>query len=108
VFLNREESLHIFNQVTTAIRFTWALEQSIAKKEAPQWLHRADWGPGYFQADDFERPLLKNIEELPRFRNMMAHPKHFNMVTPPRSPLSAFQLLTDIVSRLWPGDSQEG
>jgi hypothetical protein len=43
------------------------------------------------------------IEELPRFRNMMAHPKHFNLVTPPRSPLSAFQLLTDIVSRLWPG-----
>jgi hypothetical protein len=42
------------------------------------------------------------IEELPRFRNMMAHPKHFNLVTPPRSPLSAFQLLTDIVSRLWP------
>lgn len=42
------------------------------------------------------------IEELPRLRNMMAHPKHFNLVTPPRSPLSAFQLLTDIVSRLWP------
>ena len=30
------------------------------------------------------------IEELPRFRNMMAHPKHFNLVTPPGSPLSAF------------------
>jgi hypothetical protein len=42
------------------------------------------------------------IEELPRFRNMMAHPKQFNLVTPPGSPLSAFQLLTDIVSRLWP------
>ena len=47
------------------------------------------------------------IEELPRFRNMMDHLKHFNLVTPPRSPLSAFQLLTDIVSRLWPGDSPE-
>jgi hypothetical protein len=43
------------------------------------------------------------IEELPRFRNMMAHPNQFNLVTPPRSPLSAFQLLIDIVSRLWPG-----
>ena len=42
------------------------------------------------------------IAELPRFRNMMAHPKQFNLVTPPGSPLSAFQLLTDIVSRLWP------
>lgn len=42
------------------------------------------------------------IEELPRFRNLMAHPRHFNLVTPPRSPLSAYQLLIDIVSRLWP------
>lgn len=42
------------------------------------------------------------IEELPRFRNLMAHPKHFNLVTPPRSPLSAFELLVDIVGRLWP------
>jgi hypothetical protein len=34
VLLNREESLLIFNHVTTAIRFVWALEQSISKKEA--------------------------------------------------------------------------
>lgn len=34
VLLNREESLLIFNHITTAIRFIWALEQSIAKKEA--------------------------------------------------------------------------
>jgi len=34
VVLNREESLLIFNHVTTAIRFIWTLEQSIAKKEA--------------------------------------------------------------------------
>jgi hypothetical protein len=33
VLLNREESLLIFNHVTTAIRFIWTLEQSIAKKE---------------------------------------------------------------------------
>ena len=46
------------------------------------------------------------IEELPRFRNMMAHPKHFNLVTPPGSPLSSFQLLTDVVSRLWPVNSK--
>lgn len=31
--LNREESLLVFNHVTTAIRFVWELEQSIAKKE---------------------------------------------------------------------------
>lgn len=31
--LNREESLLIFNHVTTAIRFIWTLEQAIAKKE---------------------------------------------------------------------------
>jgi hypothetical protein len=31
--LNREESLLIFNHVTAAIRFIWALEQSIAKGE---------------------------------------------------------------------------
>jgi len=34
VLLNREESLLIFNHVTTAIRFVWMLEQSISKKEA--------------------------------------------------------------------------
>jgi hypothetical protein len=33
VLLNHEESLLIFNHVTTAIRFLWALEQSNAKKE---------------------------------------------------------------------------
>jgi hypothetical protein len=33
VLLNREESLLIFNHATTSIRFIWALEQSIAKKE---------------------------------------------------------------------------
>ncbi len=32
--LNREESLLIFNHVTTAIQFIWALEQSISKKTA--------------------------------------------------------------------------
>jgi hypothetical protein len=30
--LNRNESLLIFNHVTSAIRFVWALEQSIADK----------------------------------------------------------------------------
>jgi hypothetical protein len=34
VLLNREESLLIFNHVTTAIRFIWALEQSNSKKTA--------------------------------------------------------------------------
>jgi hypothetical protein len=33
VLLNREESLLIFNHVTTAIRFIWALERSIIKNE---------------------------------------------------------------------------
>ncbi len=34
LLLNREESLLIFNHVTTAVRFVWALEKSIANKEA--------------------------------------------------------------------------
>jgi hypothetical protein len=41
------------------------------------------------------------IEELPKFRNMMAHPKRFTLVTPPGSPLATFQLLTDIAGLLW-------
>jgi hypothetical protein len=41
-------------------------------------------------------------QELPRLRNIMAHPEQFNLVLPPASPLSAFQLLTNIVIRLWP------
>jgi hypothetical protein len=52
------------------------------------------------------KPSTVLIEELPRFRNMMAHPQRFNLMTPPRSPLSAFQLLTDIVGRLWPVNSE--
>jgi hypothetical protein len=42
------------------------------------------------------------IEELPRFRNDMAHPENWNLVTVPRSPLTAYELLIDIVARLWP------
>lgn len=34
--LNRSESLLIFNHVTSAIRFVWALEQSIAEKAAEE------------------------------------------------------------------------
>jgi hypothetical protein len=49
------------------------------------------------------------IEELPKFRNMMAHPQRFNFVTVPRSALSGYQLLIDMVSRLWPKpESNEG
>ncbi len=40
------------------------------------------------------------IEELPRFRNEMAHPR-WNLVTPPRSALGAYELLIDIARRLW-------
>jgi hypothetical protein len=47
------------------------------------------------------------IEELPRLRNMMAHPKHFNLVTPPGSPLLAFHLLTDMVGHMWPESSDQ-
>jgi hypothetical protein len=32
--LNREESLLIFNHVTTAIQFIWVLDESISKKTA--------------------------------------------------------------------------
>ena len=42
------------------------------------------------------------IEELPKFRNDMAHPEFWNMVVPPRSPLGAYELAVDILSRLWP------
>lgn len=65
---------------------------------------RACWnGLSERQRKDYQaKPSAVLIEELPRFRNMMAHPKQFNLVTPPGSPLSAFQLLTDIVSRMWP------
>lgn len=68
---------------------------------------RARWeGLSDSQRKQFEPKTSKVlIEELPRFRNMMAHPKQFNLVTPPRSPLSAFQLLIEIVGRLWPNSS---
>lgn len=45
------------------------------------------------------------VEELPRFRNDMAHPQSWNFVTVPRSAVNAYALLVDIVSRLWPTPS---
>lgn len=60
---------------------------------------------------ELEHDQVKNsevlIEGLPRFRNMMAHPQGFNLVTPPRSPLMAYELLIDMVSRLWPDAQRE-
>ncbi len=55
------------------------------------------------------RPKLSDalIEELPRFRNEMAHPA-WNLVTPPRSALGAYALLIDIVKRLWPDPPKHG
>jgi hypothetical protein len=41
------------------------------------------------------------VEELPRFRNMMAHPQHFNFTVFPRAPIGTFELLIEIVARLW-------
>ena len=49
------------------------------------------------------RPKASTIltEEPPRFRNMMAHPQHFNLVVLPRSPIGTYELLIDIVVTLW-------
>jgi hypothetical protein len=41
------------------------------------------------------------VEELPRFRNMMAHPQHFNFIVFPRAPIGTFELLIEVVARLW-------
>ena len=41
------------------------------------------------------------VEELPRFRNMMAHPQHFNFTVFPRAPIGTYQLLIEVVARLW-------
>jgi hypothetical protein len=41
------------------------------------------------------------IEELPRLADCLAHPDWCNSVVGPRSSLSAYQLLIDVVSRLW-------
>jgi len=47
------------------------------------------------------------IEELPRFRNDLAHPEKWNLIAPPGSPLGAYELLIDIVRRLWPTTTAE-
>jgi hypothetical protein len=48
------------------------------------------------------------IEQLPRFRNDMAHPESWNFVTVPGSAVRAYDLLIDIVARLWPDVSVDG
>jgi hypothetical protein len=40
------------------------------------------------------------VEELPRFRNEMAHPR-FNLIVFPRAPIGTYELLVDVVARLW-------
>jgi hypothetical protein len=47
------------------------------------------------------------VEELPKLRNWMAHPSDWNWVSIFRSPLAAFELLVDIINRLWPGTDPE-
>jgi len=46
------------------------------------------------------KPSTVLVEELPRFRNMMAHPQ-FNLVVFPNAPVGTYKLLVDIVARLW-------
>lgn len=42
------------------------------------------------------------IEELPRLAASLGHPSICNTLVGPRSSLGAYELMTDIVSRLWP------
>ncbi len=58
------------------------------------------------QREDYRyKPSGVLIEELPRFRNDLAHPESWNLVAVPRSQLSVYELLVDIVARLWPDAS---
>lgn len=84
----------------------------------PEWAQKRDLLPsdGITLGDiencwqnlrDEDRASLKRTaaelltQELPNFRNMMAHPRDYNFLTFPNAPLRAFDLLTDVVSRLW-------
>jgi hypothetical protein len=48
------------------------------------------------------KPARILTEELPRFRNDMAHPESWNLVAIPRSSLTVYELLVDVAARLWP------
>lgn len=47
------------------------------------------------------KPSTMLVEALPRLRNMMAHPHHFNLIVFPRAPIGTYELLVDVVTRLW-------
>jgi hypothetical protein len=59
------------------------------------------------RADLTANPAKVLTDELPNFRNEMAHPRFYNFVVVPGASVRAFDLLTDMVNRLWPdiGDS---
>lgn len=88
----------------------WAQERGLLSDQGLSLADiRACWG----NLSDAERaeltanPAKVLTEELPNFRNDMAHPRFYNFVVVPGAAVRAFDLLTNIVSRLWPdsGDS---
>jgi hypothetical protein len=41
------------------------------------------------------------IKGLPHFRNMLAHPRHHDIILVPRGPVGTYALLIEVVARLW-------
>jgi len=84
----------------------WAAEQGLLPS---QGVTLADIRSCWEHLDDTQRagltanPAKVLTDELPNFRNEMAHPRFYNFVVVPSAAVRAFDLLTDIVSRLWPG-----
>lgn len=80
-----------------------AVKERLLKSEPKSWGEIVDCWNGL--SDAKKNHYLPNskvlIEGLPHFRNMMAHPRHYNMMLFPRAPIGTYELLIDVVARLW-------
>jgi hypothetical protein len=100
-----QEIVNAFNnRFTLEIFFDRALKEGMIGPNPTLGEIQSCWGGlSEKQREHYRyKPSGVLIEELSRFRNDMAHPESWNLVTVPRSPLSAYELLIDIVARLWP------
>jgi len=81
----------------------WAQERGLLPDEGVTLGDiRACWGSlsGAQRAELTATPAQVLTDELPNFRNEMAHPRFYNFIVVPGAAVRAFDLLTDMVSRL--------
>jgi hypothetical protein len=99
------EIVNIFNNKFMLETFPELLARDGLLKSKPQSIAEIQACWDGLSEEERSRYRPKNadalIEGLPRFRNMLAHPQHYDLILVPRAPIGTYELLVDIVARLW-------